>query len=145
MIISRDTKFACREANFVVTVPSRYQRFFNLQNDATWLNFDKERLNTPKGHQILHFLSFMLMFGAPDLARLNNSEKDHQPYAKDASKRTRRHHNTQMMEMHPVVNRYEAVRAAAGYEWAPQPLITSREHVFTSRKEELLSRETFCG
>ena len=134
MIISRETEIASRATNFVVTVPSRYQRFFNLQNDATWLNFDNERLNTPKGHQILHFLSFMLMFGAPDLARLNNSEKDHQPYAKDASKRTRRHHNTQMMEMHPVVNRYEAVRAAAGYEWAPQPLITSREHVFTSRK-----------
>ena len=104
MIISRDTKYAFREANFVVTVPSRYQRFFNLQNDATWLNFDNERLNTPKGHQILHFLSFMLMFGAPDLARLNNSEKDHQPYAKGASKRTRRHHNTQMMEIVPWEN-----------------------------------------
>ena len=112
----------------MVTVPFRYKRFFHLQNDADWLNFDKERLNTPKGHQLMHFLAFMLAFGAADLARLNNSEKDHGAYGKDVTRRTRRHHNTQMDEMHPVINRYEAMRASPGYECAPQPFLLSREH-----------------
>ena len=31
-------------------------------------------------------------------------------------------------EMHPVINRYEAMRASPGYECAPQPFLLSREH-----------------
>lgn len=77
---------------------------------------DPERLNVPKPHQVAHFLAFMCMFGPIDMARLNVSEGLHKEYAKEATKRTRRHVNTMMDEIHKPVDRYEAWVAAKAYE-----------------------------
>jgi len=77
---------------------------------------DPERLNVPKPHQVAHFLAFMIMFGPIDMARLNVSEGLHKEYAKEATKRTRRHVNSMLDEMHKPVDRYEAWVAAKAYE-----------------------------
>ena len=90
-----------------------------MQRDAEWLDNDAERLNTPKDHQLLHFIAFMLMYGAVDLARLNNTEADHVPYVKDAVKRTWWNYSTMMGELHRPVDRMEAMQAAKAYERPP--------------------------
>ena len=99
----------------------RYQRFYNLQARAEFLSYDKERLNVPKGHQVLHMIAFMLLYGPVDLARLNICEALHVQYVKDAIKRTRQHMYTCMREMHKPVSHMETMHAAKAYERGPHP------------------------
>lgn len=60
----------------------------------------------------------MVMFGAADLARLNNAEGDHVAHVKDAAKRTRQHEATMMNELHGVISRMDAVKVMRGIERA---------------------------
>ena len=99
--------------------PGRYLRFYNLQAAASFVAIDDERLDVPKGHQILHMITHMLLYGPVDLARLNWWEARHVQAVKDPVKRTRQNENF-LQEMTPVVSRTEVVYAAAGYESSPK-------------------------
>ena len=99
----------------------RYQRFYNLQARAAFLDCDSERLNVPKGHQILHMIAFMLLYGPVDLARLNITEALHVDFVKDAIRRTRQNMNTCMNEIEKPVSFHETMMAAKAYERGPHP------------------------
>ena len=101
----------------------RYQRFYNLQARAEFLDVDNERLNVPKGHQILHMIAFMLLYGPVDLARLNITESLHVDFVKDAIRRTRQHMLTCMNEIHKLVSFHETMMAAKAYERGPHPAV----------------------
>ena len=75
--------------------------------------------NTPKGHAVAHLIDFMVVFGAVDLARLNNAEHDHVRHVKNAARRTRQHERTMMQELHHVVDRMGAVDVLHGQERTP--------------------------
>ena len=70
---------------------------------------DGEGLFVPKTHAILHMLSFMVLFGSPDNARLGDQEKDHQPYVKRAVRRTRQWETTFEDEVLGVADRIDAM------------------------------------
>ena len=70
---------------------------------------DGEGLFVPKMHAILHMLSFMVLFGSPDNARLGDQEKDHQPYVKKAVRRTRQWETTFEDEVLGVADRIDAM------------------------------------
>ena len=54
--------------------------------------------------------------GAVDNSRLDNAERDHQPWVKQATKRTRRHMKTMMTEMDGVTRRMVAVQHMKAHE-----------------------------
>ena len=58
----------------------------------------------------------VLLFGAVDNSRLGNAERDHQPWVKQATKRTRRHMSTMMTEMDGVTRRMVAVQQMKAHE-----------------------------
>ena len=70
---------------------------------------DGEGLFVPKGHAILHFLSFTVLFGSQENARLSDQEKDHQPYVKKAVRRTRQWETTFEDEVLAVADRIDAM------------------------------------
>ena len=106
----------------------RYLRFYNLQAAAAFVSIDGERLDVPKGHQILHMVAHMLLYGPVDLARLNWWEARHVQFVKDPVKRTRQHEKTFLTEMHAPVNRLEVGYAAAGYERGTHARETCLQH-----------------
>ena len=106
----------------------RYQRFYNLQRAASFLAIDNERLNVPKGHQLLHMITHMLLYGAVDLARLNWWEARHVQAVKDPVQRTRQNENSFLFEMHKPVSRSEVFYAATGYESSPNLRVARAQH-----------------
>ena len=118
--------------------PGRYLRFYNLQAAASFVGIDDERLDVPKGHQILHMITHMLLYGPVDLARLNWWEARHVQAVKDPVKRTRQNDNF-LHEMTPVVSRTEVVYAAAGYESSPKWRAAPAHHAPAH------ANQSFCG
>ena len=100
--------------------PGRYLRFYNLQSRAAFVGMDAERLDVPKGHQLLHMITHMLLYGPVDLARLNWWEARHVQAVKDPVQRTRQNERSFLSEMHAPVSRTEVTYAAAAYERSPQ-------------------------
>ena len=58
-----------------------------------------------------HTAAFTVLFGANDVARLDNFEKDHQENVKIVAKRTRQHGSTWMGEIEGAVDFMDAVTA----------------------------------
>ena len=77
----------------------RYKRFVYYLDNAPWKDTDKDACAVPKGHAVHHMLAFVFLWGAIDNARLNNFERDHQTWVKQAVRRTRMHHLTMVAEL----------------------------------------------
>ena len=77
----------------------RYMRWYNYQAKAPWLDDDPGGFEIPKGHMFDHTAAFAVLFGANNIARLDNFEFDHQEIVKRAAKRTRQHELTWMDEL----------------------------------------------
>ena len=115
-------KFVCI-ADKVCLHLSGYDCWLRHVELAPWAGTDYETdsFNTPKGHRIEHMFAQILLFGGVDNARLNNAERDHQPWVKQATKRTRRHMSTMMSEikwseMDGVTSRMVAVKQLKAHE-----------------------------
>ena len=52
----------------------RYVRWTKLAASAPWVEDDWVSLEVPKSYQVLRMISFILLFGAADGARLNDAE-----------------------------------------------------------------------
>ena len=113
---------------------ARYLRFYNLQRAASFIDIDNERLNVPKGHQLLHMLTHMLLYGPVDLARLNWWEARHVQAVKDPVKRTRQNEHSFLFEMHKPVSRSEVSYAATGYESSPNVRVARAQHALAHGK-----------
>ena len=101
-------------------VSRRYVRWHEALKHAPWdTSTELNTFNTPKGHAVGHLIDFMVVFGAVDMARLNNAEHDHVRHVKHAARRTRQHERTMMHELHHVVDRMDAVDVLHGQERAP--------------------------
>ena len=96
----------------------RYDRWLRHVELAPWASSDyvADGFNVPKGHGIEHCFAQVLLFGAVDNSRLGNAERDHQPWVKQATKRTRRHMKTMMTEMDGVTRRMVAVQQMKAHE-----------------------------
>ena len=96
----------------------RYDRWLCHVEHAPWAGSEyvADGFNTPKGHGIEHMFAQILLFGAVDNSRLGNAERDHQPWVKQATKRTRRHMKTMMTQMDGVTRRMVAVQHMKAHE-----------------------------
>ena len=108
MILNKINHFIT-EHPFWNCATDRYERFLAFWDKSPLSKMDGEGLFVPKTHAILHMLSFMVLFGSPDNARLGDQEKDHQPYVKRAVRRTRQWETTFEDEVLGVADRIDAM------------------------------------
>ena len=100
----------------MITALRRYVRWYKYQAKAPWLGDDPEGFEIPKGHMFDHTAAFTVLFGANDIAQLDNFEKDHQENVKIAAKRTRQHESTWMNELEGAVDVMDAAKATVAPE-----------------------------